>query len=140
MRTAFALPAGVIAGALLLAAQTQAQPRPRPPPEAVQKTTLQEQGFPGPPDHTVLVRTVIARGGVVAPHTHPGVEMAYVASGEARLLAAGQRDRALRAGDSFSMPPDTPHSVRNTGPGPLTIISTYVVDSRRPIASPARMP
>jgi quercetin dioxygenase-like cupin family protein len=141
MRAAFALPAGVVAGALLLATQTQAQPRPRPPPpEPVQKTTLQEQGFPGPPNHTVLVKTVVARGAAVAPHTHPGAEMAYVVSGVAEVTIAGEGRRILRPGGSFSVAPGTAHSVKNAGPGPLTIVSTYVVDRDKPIASPARMP
>lgn len=126
--------ATLAAAILMLAPAAQAQPQP------VQKTTLQDQGFPGRPNHTVLVKTVIARGATVAPHTHPGVEMAYVASGVAQLTMAGQGQRTLRPGDSFSAPPGVVHSVRNTGPGPLTIVSTYVVDRNKPIASPARMP
>jgi len=108
--------------------------------EPVQKTTLQEQAFPGPVNHTVMVRTIIARGGEVAPHTHPGVEMAYVADGQALVKIAGKPDRTLRAGDSFSPAKGVVHSVRNTGPGPLTIVSTYVVDKTKPIASPAPAP
>lgn len=133
--------AALVATALLLAPAARAQPPPqtRSPPQ-VRKTTLQEQGFPGPPNHTVLVRTVVPLGGEVAPHTHPGVEMAYVVSGVAQVVVAGQAARTLRPGGSFSVAPGTPHAVRNTGPGPLTVVSTYVVDARRPIASPARLP
>ena len=126
--------AALSAAAVLLAAGVQAQPQP------VQKTTLQEQDFPGPPNHTVLVKTIVARGATVAPHTHPGAEMAYVASGVAQVTIAGQGQRALRPGGSFSVGPGTVHSVKNAGPGPLTIVSTYVVDRTKPIASPARMP
>jgi quercetin dioxygenase-like cupin family protein len=53
---------------------------------------------------------------------------------------AGQPTRTLRAGGSFAPPPGTPHEVRNVGPGALTIVSTYVVDRSRPLASPARLP
>jgi quercetin dioxygenase-like cupin family protein len=108
-------------------------------PAGVAKTTLQEQGFPGPPNHTVLVRTRVAPGAEVAPHTHPGAEMAYVLSGRAQVRIEGQAPRTLGPGGSFSVPPGTPHAVRNAGPGPLTILSTYVVDRGKPIASPARL-
>jgi quercetin dioxygenase-like cupin family protein len=107
---------------------------------AVQDTTLWEESFPGPPNHTLMVRTVVPRGGQIAPHTHPGVEMAYVVSGVAELRMAGQATRTLRPGGSFAPPPGTPHEVRNVGQSPLTIVSTYVVDRSRPLASPARLP
>jgi quercetin dioxygenase-like cupin family protein len=108
--------------------------------QPVQKTTLQEQPFPGPIDHTVMVRTVVARGAQVAPHTHPGVEMAYVAGGKAVVSIAGRPDLEVSAGGSFSVPNQVVHSVRNTGEGELTMVSTYVVDRRKPIASPAPRP
>jgi quercetin dioxygenase-like cupin family protein len=107
-------------------------------PNAVHKTTLQQQPFPpAPAYHSITVKTVVDPGGLVAPHTHPGVEMAYVVGGQAEVKIAGQADRSLAAGDSFSVPAGTVHSVRNQGPGPLTLVSTYLVDASKPIASPA---
>lgn len=106
-------------------------------PGAVHKATLLTQEFPGPIYHTVTVRTAIDRGGEVAPHTHPGAEMGYVLKGKGRLKVAGGADQALGPGVSFSIPPHTVHSVRNTGAHPLVIVSTYVVDRNQPIASPA---
>lgn len=105
--------------------------------QPVQKTTLQEQPFPGPPNHTVMVRTVIARGAEVAPHTHPGVEMAYVVVGAAMVRITGRADQKLGPGGSFSVPKEVVHSVQNVGPDPLTIVSAYVVDKSKPIATPA---
>lgn len=119
----------LIAAVLAIPAAAAAQP--------VQKTTLQQQDFPGPPNHTVLVSTQIAHGGAVAPHTHPGAEMAYVVRGEALVRIAGRPDQRLSAGGSFAPPPGVVHSVRNVGSGPLTIVSTYVVDRDKPIATPA---
>lgn len=119
--------AGVFAGAA--ASVAAAQP--------VQRTTLQEQPFPGPVIHTVTTRAVVARGGEVAPHTHPGIEMAYIADGQALVRIAGRPDQTVPTGGSFSVPDHVVHSVRNTGQGPLTMISTYVVDRRKPLASPA---
>jgi quercetin dioxygenase-like cupin family protein len=119
------------AAALTLATAAGAQPT------AVHKTTLQEQPFPPPRYHTVTVRTVVDTGGEVAPHTHPGVEMGYVLEGQAVLAVRGQSPRSISAGDSFSIPARTVHSVKNAGPGALTMLSTYVVLRGQPIASPA---
>jgi len=106
-------------------------------PNAVHKATLQTQEFPGPTYHTVTVKTEIDRGGEVAPHTHPGAEMGYVLRGRGVLKEAGGADMTMQPGMSFAIPPDTVHSVRNTGTTQLVIVSTYVVDKTRPIATPA---
>ena len=58
-------------------------------------------------------------------------------SGYAPALPKHASIVSAAAGDSFSIPPGTVHSVRNAGPGALTIISTYVVEKNKPIASPA---
>jgi quercetin dioxygenase-like cupin family protein len=117
--------------ALSLASAAGAQPN------MVHKTTLQDRPFPPPHYHTATVRTVVDHGGVVAPHTHPGIEMGYVLDGRAVLKVRGEPPVSLSAGDSFSVPARTVHSVENTGPGALTMLSTYVVERGQPIASPA---
>jgi quercetin dioxygenase-like cupin family protein len=103
----------------------------------VHKTTLQDVPFPPPKYHSVTVRTVVDPNGETPRHMHPGVEMGYVLSGAALLTIAGQTPRQLAVGDAFSIPAYTPHSVRNTGAGPLTMLSTYVVDKAKPIVIPA---
>jgi quercetin dioxygenase-like cupin family protein len=125
------LAVAVVLTALAIASIASAQPG------AVHKTTLQDQPYPPPKHHTVTVRTVVDAGGLVAPHTHPGLEMGYVLKGQAELRVAGQRPRVLYDGDSFAIPPRTVHSVKNTGGGALTMLSTYVVEQGQPIASPA---
>jgi quercetin dioxygenase-like cupin family protein len=109
-------------------------------PTTVHKTTLQDQPFPPPVYHSVTVRTLVDAGGEVSPHTHPGVEMGYVIEGRATLRVVGQPPRSLCAGDSFAIPAGTVHRVRNAGPGPLAMLSTYVVEKDQPIASPAPWP
>lgn len=103
---------------------------------AVHKTTLQTNDFPGGGRHSVLVHTEVDPHEEVAPHTHPGLEMAYVERGRALVRIRGRPDETLTAGGSFAVPPATPHSVRNLGRVALVIVSTYVVDSSQPIASP----
>jgi quercetin dioxygenase-like cupin family protein len=106
-------------------------------PSAVHKTTLQDQPFPPPIYHSVTVRTEVDAGGLVAPHTHPGLETAYVVAGHALVTITGRAPQRVGAGDSFAVPPRTVHSVRNVGTGPLILVSTYVVETAQPIASPA---
>lgn len=103
----------------------------------VKRATLQVQPFPGPVLHTIMTRAKIAAGGEVPSHTHPGIEMGYVAAGEAVLSRKGQADLRLKAGDSFSIPQGLVHSLKNAGRGPLVVISTYVVDQNKPLVIPA---
>ena len=79
---------------------------------AVQRTTLQTEEFPAAL-HTITVRIEFPKGAVVAPHTHPGVEMGYVVSGQAQVTIAGAAPMNLKEGDSFKVSPDTVHSVAN---------------------------
>ena len=128
-----ALAAGFAAAILAGAAAVAAAPA-----DPVHKTTLQTLDFPAAPLHSVTVRTVIDPGGVVKPHTHPGAEMAYVVSGRGEVDITGRPPQPLTAGASFAVPPETVHSVRNLGRAPLVLVSTYVVDQTKPIASPAK--
>ena len=120
--------------AVLLGGAAQAQV------PGVGKETLQTAPFPGGGRHSVLVRTTVAPGALVPPHTHPGLELGYVQTGEAEVTLAGAPARRVAAGGSFAIPPGTVHSVRSTGSGPLVIVSTYVVDADRPIFAPAKRP
>jgi quercetin dioxygenase-like cupin family protein len=130
MRLAVALPFAAVAFAL---ASTPAIPQSG----KMHRSTLQDVPFPGPTYHTVTVKAEVDAGGEVPRHTHPGIEMAYVVSGEAILVAKGQPDRHLTAGDSFSIPQGEIHSVKNAGTGTLVLVSTYVVKQGQPLLSPA---
>ena len=84
----------------------------------------------------VQVMAFTAANGVVARHTHPGVESSYVLEGEADLLVEGHPPRRVKAGDAFQIPAGTPHTLRN-GPTPAKVIVTFVIEKDKPIASPA---
>ena len=105
--------------------------------EPVTRTIIQEQPIEAPQIRAVTAKTVITPGKGTPLHTHPGVEMAYVVQGSAALLIKGKPEWKLASGDSFSVPRDTIHSIRNTGAGPLVIVSTYVVDKGQPLVIPA---
>jgi len=105
-------------------------------PAGLKRTILQRTEVPDTKYVTVLVSVEIEPGTVVARHTHPGVESAYVLEGEAELSVQGQSPRKIKAGDGFQIPPETPHSARN-GDKPSKLLVTYVVDKDKPLASPA---
>jgi len=102
----------------------------------LKRTILQKTELPDTKYVTVLVSVEIEPGTVVARHTHPGVESAYVLEGEAELSVKGQPPRKIKAGDGFQIPPETPHGARN-GDKPSRLLVTYVVDKDKPLASPA---
>ena len=103
--------------------------------DAVHRVPQQEQAYPAG-YHSLTVKTTVDHGGTVLPHTHPGIEMSYLLEGAGTLKIAGQPDRMIKAGDSFAIPAVAVHSLANTGPGVLTIITTYVLEKDKPLATP----
>ena len=103
---------------------------------AVHRAPLEEQAYPAPGYHSVTVKTTVDKGGTVLPHTHPGIEMSYILEGQGTLKIAGQPDRTVKAGDSFAIPAVAVHSLVNTGPGAVLLITTYVLEKDKPLATP----
>jgi quercetin dioxygenase-like cupin family protein len=79
----------------------------------------------------------VPAGGAAGRHTHPGVELGYILEGEADLIVEGQPDRHLKAGDSYQIPLGVVHDAKVSGDKPLKVLSVYVVDKTKPLASPA---
>ena len=104
---------------------------------AFTRKTLQTVDFPRDNYVTESVFVTIAPGGSVGRHTHPGVEMGYVIAGAGTLSIDGQPVRLIRAGDSFAIPEGVVHALRNTGDQPEQVVSTYVVEKNKPLATPA---
>jgi quercetin dioxygenase-like cupin family protein len=97
---------------------------------------LQKIEYPGDKYVCVMVEVEIEPNGIIARHTHPGVESSYIISGSSTLSVKGQPDRVVNAGDGFQIPPEVPHSVRN-GPDKTRVIANYTVEKDKPLASPA---
>lgn len=101
------------------------------------KRTLIKQ-TDGPMDGyvTIEMRIELDPGAVIARHTHPGIESGYVAEGGTALTIDGQGALKLGAGDGFQVPTGVPHGGLN-GPAKTVVISTYIVEKGKPLASPA---
>jgi len=104
--------------------------------ETLKRTPLQRLEFPR--DYVTQTMVVeLAPGSVLPRHTHPGIETGYILEGEGILLVDGRPELRLKPGDSYEIPANVPHSVRNAGDKPHKAVATFVVDKDKPLASPA---
>jgi quercetin dioxygenase-like cupin family protein len=100
------------------------------------RTVLRRIDQPGDKMATIQVLVEIDANTLVARHTHPGVETAYVIEGGGEFSMKGEANRLVKAGDTFQVPTEVPHALHN-GPARTRVISVYVVDKDKPLASPA---
>jgi len=72
-------------------------------------------------------------------HIHPGIEVAYIASGTLELRVKG-KVTVLEAGDSFTMPRGVAHNGINLSDKGVRAVITLVVDKgvapRQPVPAP----
>jgi len=99
---------------------------------------LQDQNLSVPERHAVQALAEFIPGGAAGKHTHPGEELGYVLEGTLQLEIDGQPPRALKAGEAFFVPAGVVHDGRNVGSGPAKVLATYVVETGKPVASPAK--
>jgi quercetin dioxygenase-like cupin family protein len=119
----------------LVATVAFAQTMTPPPNDPIKRTPLQKTEYPEG-QFTYVMMIEIAPNATVARHTHPGLETSYVLDGELDLVVEGKPPMALKTGDSFAVPPGTPHGGK-TGDKGAKLIGTFVVDKTKPLASPA---
>ena len=98
-----------------------------------QRTTLQTVVIPA--YNTIMDIVQIPSGGGPGPHTHPGIETGYVLEGELDLSIAGQPDRHLKAGDSYSIPANTVHNPKAEGVNALKLLAVFVLDPNQPFST-----
>lgn len=102
----------------------------------LKRTILRQVDGPMDGYVTVEVRVDIEPDATIARHTHPGIETGYLVEGGTDLAIDGIGDLNLKPGDGFQVPTGTPHGGKN-GPAKTDIVSTYVVEKGKPLASPA---
>lgn len=123
-------------------AQAGAQPKAAAPaaagapaPTGFKRTELQRHDISTRGRETVQTRGEFEPGGAVPKHTHPGEEVGFILSGELTVEVAGKPAQTFKAGDVFFIPAGTVHAGKNTSTAPSVVISTYIVEKGKPLAT-----
>jgi quercetin dioxygenase-like cupin family protein len=107
-------------------------------PAGFKRTELGRHDISKPNHEVVTARADFQPGAQVPRHTHPGEEVAYVLEGELELQVDGKPAQKLKAGDTFFLPANTVHAAKNIGKGPAAVLSNYLVEKGKPLATPAK--
>ena len=114
---------------------------PAAAPSPLKRTILQTHTLVTQPTRDAITALAELEVGGVAPrHTHTGEEIGYVVQGTGVVEMEGAAPRTVNAGDVFFVPPNTPHLVRNTGKIVWKGVSTYLIETGKPLAVPAPKP
>jgi quercetin dioxygenase-like cupin family protein len=123
----------------LWGAQASAQPKAGAPgPTGFKRAELQRHDIATPNHEAVQARGEFAPGAVVGRHTHPGEEIGYVAQGELTVEVDGKPAQTVKTGEVFFIPAGTVHAGKNTSKAPTVVISTYIVEKGKPLATPVK--
>jgi quercetin dioxygenase-like cupin family protein len=104
---------------------------------AFKRTVLQQADISVPGHEVVSALAEFQPGASPGRHTHPGEEVGYVIEGTVSLEQQGKPPVTLGAGQSFLIPAGTIHNATNTGAGVARLLATYIVEKRKPLATPA---
>lgn len=101
----------------------------------LKRTEVQRSTSSIPGRDIVQVLTEIPAGVESGWHTHPGEEVGYILAGTVTMRIHDQSTLTLHAGDGFLIPPGVPHNALDVGPDTGQMLSTYIVDPARPLAT-----
>ena len=106
----------------------------KPQPERRILERHDQSSIPG--KEIVIGTATLPAGTSIGFHDHPGDEIGYIIKGRVIWKVRGQPDRTLKAGDSFFNPRGSVHSVAGGDGGDSVVISTWIVDKGKPMATP----
>jgi quercetin dioxygenase-like cupin family protein len=107
-------------------------------PAGFKRVELQKHDLSVAGREAVQVRGEFNPGAGVPRHTHPGEEVSYVLEGTVVLEVDGKPPVTLKAGDIFFVPAGQIHAAKNTGTTGAKVLSTYIVEKGKPLATPAK--
>jgi quercetin dioxygenase-like cupin family protein len=102
------------------------------------RVELQRHDLTAKDREAVTARAEFQPGGAAPRHSHPGEEFGYVLEGEFVLEIDGQPPKAMKPGDSFFIPAGTVHAAKNPGKTGAAVLSTYIIEKGKPLATPAK--
>jgi len=106
----------------------------KPQPERKILERHDQSSVPG--KEVVIGTATLPAGTSIGFHDHPGDEIGYIIKGSVIWKVRGQPDKRLKAGDSFFNPSGSVHSVVAADSGDSVVISTWIVDKGKPMATP----
>lgn len=101
----------------------------------LKRTEIQRAASSIPGREIVQVLTEIPVGVQSGWHQHPGEEVGYIVAGTVRMEITASPALILQAGNGFLIPPETPHNATDLGPGTGLMLSTYIVEPGKPLAT-----
>jgi quercetin dioxygenase-like cupin family protein len=101
----------------------------------LKRTEIQRSTSSIPGRDIVQVLTEIPVGVESGWHTHPGEEVGYILAGNVTMMIRDKPTLTLHTGDGFLIPPGIPHNALDIGPDIGKMLSTYIVDPSRPLAT-----
>ena len=119
---------------LLLAGMVAAISAQQP---AFKRTVLQTVELSIAGREAVTAKAELPAGVSSGRHTHPGEEVGYVLEGAVTVERDGQ-SKTFKAGEAFAIPAGQVHNAINAGTAQATIVSTYIVEKGKPLATPAK--
>jgi quercetin dioxygenase-like cupin family protein len=104
---------------------------------AFKRTVLQTVELSIEGREAVTAKAELPVGISAGRHTHPGEEIGYLLEGTVTIEIEGV-SKTLKAGDAFAIPAGKVHNATNIGTGQATIVSTYIVEKGKPLATPVK--
>lgn len=101
------------------------------------RVVLQDQPLSVTGRHAVTARAEFGPGAAAGRHVHPGEEIGYILEGTVELSVEGRPTVTLKPGDVFYIPMGVPHDGRNPGTMKAALLSTFVAEQGKPLATPA---
>lgn len=86
------------------------------------------------PMEVVLGTAEIPAAGNAGRHSHPGVEVGYVLSGEAVMEVTGEAPRAVKPGEVYFIPAGMAHDAKVTSATSAKVLAFYLVEKGKPLA------
>ena len=132
------LAVAALAGTTLIATAQAQQPAmaPATAPAPIKRTILQKVDVPGANYETITGIAEIMPNVNIGRHTHFGPETGYMIEGEMVLLVEGKPPQAVKTGESYQVPPGSPHDARSGDKG-AKVLAVYVVEKGKALATPA---
>jgi quercetin dioxygenase-like cupin family protein len=107
-------------------------------PAPFKRTVLQQGDLSAPGREAVMALAEIQPAAAAGRHTHPGEEIAYVLAGPVVIEIDGKPAKTYQTGEAFMIPPGAIHNAKNPGTAAVKIVSTYVIEKGKPVATPVQ--